>query len=183
MKRPKHFVERVVGERLVYQGIIFGIYERDIQITPDRTVTWQVIKGKDAVAVVAMDDHNNVLLLEEYFGAQNQRGFKLPGGVIDAGENAESAVQRELAEEVGLSAQKLELLAAMTSLPGYFTGKTHVFLATGLEQADAEGDEEHYIQLRKVPLRRAVEMCGSGEIQEARTVAGILLASNKLAAV
>jgi 8-oxo-dGTP pyrophosphatase MutT (NUDIX family) len=175
-----NFVERMVDERLVYQGIIFGIYERDIEIAPNTTVTWQVIKGQDGVAIVAVDADNRVVLVEEYFGAQDARGLKLPGGVIDDGEDTAAAAQRELAEEVGLQAQSLELLTSMTSLPGYFLGTTHVFLATGLKPAEARGDEEYYIRVRKVPLNQAVQMCQSGEIHEARTVAAILLAGRKL---
>ncbi len=174
--------ERIIAERELYRGKVFSVLARDIEIRPGKEVSWEIIRkhGGDSVAVVPIDDDMNVCLVEEYFGATNQRGLKLPMGMMDTGEDPEKSAQREMQEEIGLSGT-LTQLSLMTISPGYLTQRTYVYLATKLIEKKLVGDEEHYFKVIKMPLSEAVEMCRNGSIAEARTIAGILLAKDSLA--
>lgn len=173
--------EKIVEERVVYKGKVFSVVERDIEIKPGKTVTWEVIekRGKSSVAIVAIDKEKNVYLVEEYFGGTNKRGLKLPMGMIDEGEEAETAADRELQEEISFKGTLIKL-ADMTISPGYMTQRTVFFLAKDLKPSSLKGDEEHHFKVHKIPIQAAIAMCESGEIDEARTIAALLLAEKKL---
>jgi len=175
------FTEQILDERAVYTGKVFTVVERNIQIAPDKTATWEVIKkrGDNSVAIVAVDDEHNVFLVEEYFGAINKRELSLPKGRIDDGEDAETAANRELQEEIGMRGN-LTKLADVSVSPGYLTQITTLFLAQDLQTSQLQGDEEHHFAIRKMPLAQAIAMCQNGEISEARTITALLLAEKQL---
>jgi ADP-ribose diphosphatase len=170
------FQEEIVAQRTVFQGRKFTVVERDIQVTPDKVVTWEVLdKGWDSVAIVAIDDERKVHLVEEYFGGTNERTLCLPKGKIDPGETPLQAAGRELREEIGLGG-KLSHLGTFSVSPGYLTQRTVLFLATELYPDALEGDEVQFIQPTVLSLDTAVQMCLGGEITEARTIAALLMA-------
>jgi ADP-ribose diphosphatase len=172
--------EKILEERVAYKGRLFSVVERDIEIKPGKTVTWEMIStGGDAVGIVAIDADQNIYLVEEYFAAVHERGLKLPGGKIDDGEEPETAANRELQEEIGFTGD-FSKLADMTTAPGYIIHRTVIYLAENLKSSSLEGDEKHHFRVHKLPLHKAVAMCASGEIAEARTVAALLLAEKKL---
>jgi ADP-ribose diphosphatase len=171
--------ETIVAERVVFQGRSLRVLERDIQLSESKTVTWEVLAKGDSVAIVALDDDNFVWLVEEYFGAINERSLCLPKGRVDNGELPAAAAARELREEIGMGGE-LEHLITMSVSPGYLTQRTEVFLATGLHPDPLPGDEAHHLEIVRIPLSQAIEMCGQGAITEARTIAAIMFAGRKL---
>jgi len=174
------FRETILAERVVAEGRKFKILEREIEVAPGRVVTWEVLdKGGDSVAMVAVDGIGDVYLVEEYFGATNERSLCLPKGKVDPGETPEVAAIRELREEIGYSGNA-QLLSKMSVSPGYLTQYTTIFLVTGLREDAIVGDEVQHLQTAKMPLDTAVDRCLRGEISEARTVAGLLLAAAHL---
>jgi ADP-ribose diphosphatase len=176
---PEH-TEKIMNERVLHKGRLFSVLERDIEIQPGKTVSWEMISTTGgSVAIVAMDEEQNVYLVEEYFAAINKRGLKLPGGMIDEGEEPAVAADRELQEEIGFRGD-LSKLADMTTAPGYLTHRTVFFMAKNLKPSSLQGDEEHHFKVNKLPFQHALAMCESGEIDEARTVAALLLAEKQL---
>lgn len=177
------FVERIISERVVGAGRTFRILEREIEIAPGRITKWEVLdKGGDSVAMIAVDDDGFVYLVEEYFGATNERTYCMPKGRIDADEDPAAAALRELQEEVGMTGTP-QLLSVLSVSPGYLAQRTSLFLVTGLRVARRPGDEAHYLRVVRLTLDEALTRCFSGEISEARTVAGLCLAAVRLGPV
>lgn len=169
--------EEVVAEREVFRGRRLTVLERDIRVTADRVVTWEVLAKDDSVAIVALDAQRRVHLVEEYFGAIGERALCLPKGRIDPGETPAEAADRELREELGLRGD-LTHLGTLSVSPGYLSQRTQIFLATGLAPDPLEGDEEHSLRPMTFLLDEAVRMCRDGAIHEARTVAALYLAAD-----
>lgn len=173
-------MEQIISERVIGAGRRLRLLERDVQVTPDQVITWEVVdRGGDSVAMVAVDDDGAVYLVDEYFGATDQRARCLPKGMIDAGEDAATAALRELAEEIGLTGTP-HLLTVLSVSPGYLTQRTWIYLVTRLREAAGVGDEVHHLRRVRLPLDDALAGCRTGDPADARTVAGLCLAAMHL---
>lgn len=170
------FRETVRSESVVSRSRSFTLLERHIEVATGEIQTWTVLHKPDSVAVVAVDEEGYITLVEEYFAALNRRGLTLPKGQIETAETPEDAARRELAEEAGIHADKLELLGQLSVSPSYLTQQTTLYLATGLTPVKSIGDERQHLVPKRMLLHDAIQACLTGTIADARTVSGILLA-------
>lgn len=132
-----------------------------------------------AVGVIAVDDRERVVLVRQFRAPMQDWVLEMPAGTCDVdGEPPEETARRELAEEVGLEAERWRLLASLPVSPGVTDQRTRVYLATGLtERAHArEGPEERAMQVERVGLGEVVSRVERGELMDAPTVAGVALA-------
>lgn len=172
--------EQIICTETLFEGAIFRVLRHRLQLPSGRVVEREVVdKGGDSVAIVAVDENDNIYLLDEYCCAIDARVLGLPKGMIDADESPEGAALRELREETGF-AGNLRLLARMSLSPGYLNQHSYVFLATELKAAPLDGDEEHALTVVPVPFMDAFRMAREGKISDARTIAGIALAMDDL---
>jgi len=173
-----HDFETVESET-VYVGKIFALRADEVAMPGGGTSRREVVEHYGAVAVVALDDEDNIVLVYQYRHAIGRRLWELPAGLLDIdGEAAELTAARELEEEAGLSAGHWRVLADLDSTPGFSDESVRVFLATGLTEigrTDAT-DEEADLTVQRFPLPEAVQMVFRGEIVNALAVAGILAA-------
>ncbi len=143
------------------------------------TARREVVEHYGAVAVVALDDDNNVVLVYQYRHPLGRRLWELPAGLLDlGGEAPHLTAARELQEEAGLAAAQWRTLVDLDSAPGFSDESVRVYLATGLTDVgrpDAR-DEEADLTLRRFPLDEAVRMILGGEIVNSLAVGGILAA-------
>ncbi len=144
------------------------------------TARREVVEHYGAVAILAVDDDNNVVMVYQYRHPVGRRLWELPAGLLDmGGEPPHVTAARELSEEVGLSAQNWRVLVDLVSAPGFSDESVRVYLASGLSDVgrpDAH-DEEADLVVRWFSLDEAVRMALSGEITNAITVSGILAAN------
>ncbi|WP_198545057.1 NUDIX domain-containing protein [Kitasatospora sp. NRRL B-11411] len=157
---------------------------RDSVRRPDGSVgTYEYTQFRNGVRVVALDDRGRIALVEEYVYACGRRLLLCPGGGCEAGEDPRDAALRELAEEAGIRAAEVELLAAMWRMPAGAQTLEHLYLARGLSVGAHQREaSEADMTLRWVPLEEAVQMCGDGRITEAGTLAAVLLTAQRTAA-
>ena len=116
-----------------------------------------------------------VVLIRQYRYAAGGYIHEIPAGVPDRdGESWRECARRELEEETGLTAAKLERLSSIHTTPGFTDEVIHIFVATGLTEGCARRDRHEYIEVVRLPLAEALRMVGSGAIRDAKSVAGIL---------
>lgn len=144
----------------------------------------EVVRHQGAVAIVAIDDDDFVILIEQYRASIGRREFEIPAGTCDvAGEAALRTAQRELREEVGYEASTFELLGSFLNAPGYSDQRTLVYLATSLTKVDRapEGPEETDATVHRISFSEALAMIDTGVIDEAGTVYGLMQVARRRA--
>lgn len=172
--------ERVTESRRIYSGRIVGLREDTVRMPNGRTAGREVVEHADVVAIVPLDRQGNVVMVRQYRLPAGATLLEVPAGGVDEGEEIEAAAQRELQEETGYRAEKLERLGGLFVSPGYCTEFVHLFLASGLIEDALEADADEDIAVERVPLAEAVRMAEAGDIRDGKSIAGILLTARFL---
>jgi 8-oxo-dGTP pyrophosphatase MutT (NUDIX family) len=163
----------------VYVGRILALRSDEVEMPGGGHATREVVEHLGAVAIVALDDDDQVTMIHQYRHPLGRRIWELPAGLIDhLGEDPVETAKRELVEEVGLAAENWSVLVDVAASPGFTDEVVRVFLATGLSVVDREllGDEEADLVARKFPLTEAVDMALAGKLLNGATVGGVLAA-------
>ncbi|SDS59588.1 ADP-ribose pyrophosphatase [Paraoerskovia marina] len=175
---------RTVRERrLVHRGPIWDVVADDVELDPGVVVTREVIDHPGAVAVVALDPDDRVLLQRQYRHPAGLEMWEPPAGLLDVvGEDALTAAQRELYEEADLRATRWDLLVDYSTTPGGSTEALRVFLARDLVEVPAaerfeREHEEAGMPARWLPLEEAVDAVLTGGLHNPNTVVGVLAAA------
>jgi ADP-ribose pyrophosphatase len=174
---------RATGEREVYAGHIIKVAVGSFEGPDGSTFTRDIVHHPGAVAVVPVLDDGTVVLVRQFRAPLGTDVLEIPAGIRDVdGEPLEETAQRELAEEVGYRAGRLELLVSFQNSPGFCDEVVHVFLGTGLTATELslQSIEEQHMTIEHVPLAKARELIGSGAIADAKTVIGLLLAADRV---
>lgn len=173
-----HF-ERIKTEHL-FEGRAFKI-RRDWVRTPDgRETKFDIIEHHGSVILVPIDADGNVIFVRQYRHAAGQELLELPAGTLDEGEAPEVCAAREIREETGFAAGRLEKIGEFFLAPGYSTEFMVVFLARDLYSAPLEADADEFLRVEKIPLQTAFEMARRGAIPDAKSLAALLLVSPRL---
>ena len=182
MSAVEHRYE-VRSRQVRYSGRIFEVVSEEVTMPGGGTATRDLVRHVGAVAVVALDDAGQVVLIRQYRQPVGRRLWELPAGLTDvAGEDPVVAAARELAEEVDLTAGRFDVLVDLHTSPGFTDERVRVFLARDLADVPAEHrhdrrDEEADLQIVRIDLDEAVGMVLAGEITNASAVAGLLAAA------
>lgn len=163
----------------VYVGKIFALRADEVRMPGGGSARREVVEHYGAVAVVALDEDDNIALVYQYRHPIGRRLWELPAGLLDlGGEPPALTAARELEEEAGLAARQWAVLVDVDSSPGFSDESVRVFLATGLTEVDRPQahDEEADLRLEWVPLADAVQRVFDGAIVNSIAVAGILAA-------
>ncbi|HJR65664.1 MAG TPA: NUDIX hydrolase [Gemmatimonadaceae bacterium] len=168
--------------RRVYTGKVLNL-DIDRVRFPDGSVgELEIIRHSGASAVVPFlgdptGDDPQLLLIKQYRYAANGYLYELPAGRLDPGEAPEECARRELREETGCSAERVEFLYTMYTTPGFTDERIHLFMATGLTHGATGHESDEFLTIETVPLSQALEMIRDGLIQDAKTALGILYAA------
>ncbi len=168
-----------VGERVAFQGNIFTLKHVDFELE-GKKITYEIAEKNDTAMMVPLTKNGSILFVKEYFAAINEHQLGLPKGRVENSENPLETANKELQEEIGYKAGKLAKLGVLTITPGYFTQKTHVFLATELTESKILGDELEELEVIEHPLAKFEELIGSGQLTEARMIAALYMAKKFL---
>lgn len=169
----------VVSSETLYVGKIVALRADEVRMPSGETARREVAEHYGAVAILAIDDERNIILVHQYRHPFRRRLWELPAGLLDESEEtAQVAAARELREEAGLAAATWRTLVDLDSTPGFSDESVRVFYATGLTDVGRPQahDEEADLTLRWLALEKAVHLVLTGEIVNSIAVAGILAA-------
>src|SRR5215208_3059742 len=166
----------LIKSEVLLQGRAFKI-RRDTLKTPDgRETKLEIVDHGGSVVMIPLDDENNLLFVRQYRHAAKADLLELPAGTRHENEPFEECAAREVREETGMEAGDLQKLGQFYLAPGYSTELMAVFLATGLKENPLQADDDEFLQIEKIPLKRAMEMAEHGEVPDAKSLAELLLA-------
>jgi len=165
---------------LIRKGRVFDFYVENITLPNDVTLEMEIIRHPGAAAIVPILPDRRVLLIQQYRHAVGGFIWEIPAGTLDPGEKPLSCARRELVEETGYSARHFEKLAEITPLPAYSDERIHLFLATDLDRAAQDLDEDELLYVHPIEYRRCFTMIAAGEIQDAKTISALQLAAGRL---
>jgi ADP-ribose pyrophosphatase len=169
----------VLGSEEIFRGRIFDV-ALDTVREGDVTYTREVVRHPGGASVVAVFEDYTVALVRQYRHPTVRYVLELPAGRLEEGERPEECAARELQEEVGVAAGRLEQLSEFFTTPGFCAEKLWVFLATELTEAAGALEEDELVEVVRLPFARALEMIASREIEDAKTIIGLLLAAPRL---
>jgi len=158
----------------IYAGRVVTLRLAQVRTQDGRLVQREIVEHAPGAAVVAIDEHNNVLLVRQPRPAVGASVLELPAGLVEEGETPIECARRELAEETGYSAGRLEPLVEFYTSPGFCTERIHIFVATDLAPVDVGHDEEEEIELVRLPFAEALDRVLEQETSDAKTITGLL---------
>jgi ADP-ribose pyrophosphatase len=177
---------RRLGEELRYQGGLISVATADFEAPDGQRFHRDVVHHPGAVSVVPVTgepDNYQVFLVRQYRAAVDADLLEVVAGKRDVAEEPpEETARRELAEEIGMVAGRMELLAEFYNSPGFCDEHSYVFLGLDLEptEAQAQGIEEQYLTIDRVALADVASMIKRKEIIDAKTIIGLTLAKEAL---
>jgi ADP-ribose pyrophosphatase len=169
----------VVSSQQVFSGRAFSLRVDQIRLKNGNVAQWEVIEHTGGVAVVPLDAQGNVVLVRQYRHSVGETLLELPAGTVKIGEDPAVCAGRELQEEIGMAAAKLELLGEFYLAPGYSAELMRVYLATGLTPSTLPQDFDEDIQVERIPFEEAVRLAINGGFRDSKSVAGLLLAAHR----
>jgi len=164
----------------IHRGRVFELISENVTLENGTITDVEFIEHPGATAIIPFLDDTRIVLLKQYRHALKRYIWEIPAGTLDPHEEIISCAKRELIEETGYSADRWHKLGKITAVPGYSDERIHIFLATELKPAEQHLDEDEVIQVQEVDFLKALEMIGKGEIQDAKSIAGLFLASTWL---
>ncbi len=175
---------RSLGEEVLHEGPVVRVTRATIAAPDGSTYEREIVHHPGAVGVVpVLDDGTTVVLVRQYRSALDRLVLEVPAGKCDVdGEAAETTAARELEEEVGYRAARMEQLCVIHNSPGFSDERVTIFLARDLEAGEAtpHGVEEEHMAVEHVSVADADALIADGRITDAKTVVGLLLARDRL---
>ena len=161
----------------VAKSKLFSIEQLDLTFSNGATREYERMEGsgRGAVMVVPMLDKDTLLLVREYCAGTHSYELGFPKGLIDKGEAAEDAANRELKEEIGYGAESLCLLKSVAMAPAFFSGFMKIYLGKGLYQEKLEGDEPEPLDIVPWKIADYMKLLAREDFQEARSIAALML--------
>ncbi|MCS6802591.1 MAG: NUDIX hydrolase [Chloroflexota bacterium] len=172
--------ERLVEATTVHQGKLLSVRVETVALPNGARVGREIVVHPGAVVMAPVDEAGRLVLVRQYRRAADRELLEFPAGTLQPGEVPEAAVARELAEEIGRAAGRVERLGAFYAAPGYSTELLHCFLCQDLRAVDAAPEADEAIEVVPVPLHDLLARVRRGEIEDAKTLAALMLALPRL---
>lgn len=164
-----------LSTRRVYDGKVLALDVDDVLEPGDVRATREVVRHRGSVAALPVTEDGSLILVRQYRYAVGESLWELPAGRLDAAETPEDGIQRELREEIGQRATRLEKIAFFYTTPGFCDEAMHLFRATGMVADRAAADDDERIEIGTFTLDQAAGMIARGELREGKTLVAVLL--------
>jgi ADP-ribose pyrophosphatase len=165
---------------IVYPGRAFTIRRDTLRLPDGHETRLDIVEHVGSVVIIPVDEQRNLLFVRQYRHATQLELLELPAGTLNEGEQPEACARREIREETGMAAGKMEYLGGFYLAPGYSTEYMHVYLASDLRPNPLEADADEFLTVEVLPLDTALTMAKRGEIPDAKSLAALLLAQKRL---
>ena len=170
----------ILHSETVYHGRAFNVRRDEIRLPDGKAARLDIVDHVGAVTLVPVDDQRRIWFVRQYRHPAGEVLLELPAGTIEPGEPPLECARREIREEIGMAAGRLEPLGEYFLAPGYSSEYMHVFLATGLHPDPLPGDTDEFLSTEAIPVEEVYRMAEKGKIRDAKTLASLMLARKYL---
>ncbi|MDG6994499.1 MAG: NUDIX hydrolase [Nitrososphaerota archaeon] len=180
--KENSIVETVLSSETVYTGHVVKLVRKQVRFPTGRTMARDIVEHPGSVGIVPLLDDGRIILIRQFRLATAGVIWEIPAGTLEDGESPEACARRELEEETGYSCGSLDLIFKCYLAPGYTTELMHMFVAKALVKTRQHTEEDEMITTHQASPVEALQMIGSGDIRDAKTISAIsyLVASGKL---
>ncbi len=168
--------EKKLASENKFKGEILTLNLDTVELPNGKKAPREVVRHPGAVSVVALEGDDLILVRQFRYPVQEIL-WEVPAGKLDAGEEPEKCAKRELYEETGYKCEQMIHLTTFYTTPGFSDEIMHLYLATDLTPDQQCLDEDEFVTVEKVPLKKAIAMIGTGEIKDAKSIVGIYMAN------
>jgi len=173
--QPDPAAPRLLRSERVFQGRLINVRVDTVATAAGGSEVREVVEHPGAVLIVALDAADNVFFVRQYRQPVDRVLLELPAGTIDPGEKPEACAVRELREETGFRPRAIRRIGGFFPSPGYCSEYIDVFLATDLEESPLDTGDEDDIRALRLPLTEALRLVDNGDIEDAKSIAGLAL--------
>ena len=179
MSTPQRELPKILSSQKVFEGRVFNV---TVDTVSEGELTYQreVVHHNGSAVIVPVFDDGTVALVRQYRHPAVRYLLEAPAGTLAKGERPEIGAARELKEELGLVAARLEKLSEFFVSPGFCEEKMWVYLATELSEGEQALEDDEIIDVVRLPIAEALEMITSGEIEDAKTIIGLMRAAPRV---
>lgn len=172
--------ERIVRSEHIYEGRVVHLRVDTVEMEDGRTFTREVIQHKGAVAMVPLDEEGNVILVRQYRAGAQKPLLEIPAGGLEPDEPREACARRELQEEIGYYPEELIELGGFYVAASYTTEYITIYLVRRMHPSRLGGDADEHIAIERIPFRQALRMALENEIEDSKTLIGLMWAAHYL---
>ncbi|CEJ74756.1 NUDIX hydrolase [Paraclostridium sordellii] len=172
--------EQTVSSDRIYTGKVISLKVDTVEVPKKGYQKREIIEHPGAVGIVAVTNDKKVVLVKQYRKAIEKAIWEIPAGKLEQGENPKDCALRELKEETGYTANNIRLIHKFYTSAGFSNQKVYVYLATELEEGEANLEDGEFLDVHEVELNEAYEMINKNDIEDAKTSIGLLLAKELL---
>src|SRR5215207_5474238 len=169
---------KTIASQDIYNGKVFDIRIDEIR-DGDVEYKREIVVHKGSCVVIPVFSDGTIALVRQYRHAAGKYLLEICAGTLNAGEDPELGARRELEEEIGVTAGKVERLCEFYVSPGFLTEKMHLYLATELAETQQMLEADEIITIERFTLQKALEMVQAGEIEDAKTIIGLVMVANR----
>lgn len=169
--------EKTLSSKTLFDGKVIHLHLDDILLPDGKIGFREYCTHNGAVCVIPLDSDGNVICVRQYRYAIGKPLLEIPAGKLDSPEeNPDDAVRRELREETGASSEKITFLGLYYGSPALLNEKIYMYLAEDLSFGDSSPDEDEFLEVMRIPLKKMVDMVLNGEIEDGKTQSAVLRA-------
>jgi ADP-ribose pyrophosphatase len=180
LNKYEHLYEKTISSQPIYDGRIIKVKVDEVQLPNGKTAKREIVNHQGAVAVLPLTDDGKMVAVRQFRKPLEQTIVEIPAGKLEPGEEPLTCAIRELEEETGYKAEKMELLSSFYTSPGFADELLHVYIATGLTKGESRPDEDEFVDALELSLEEAHELHRTGEIRDAKTVVAIFAWENRV---
>lgn len=164
----------------IFKGKVLDINVERIRLPNGSDVDLEIIRHPGGACALPLHNDGDISLIRQYRHPAGETIWEIPAGRIDDGEDPETCARRELEEEAGFTAGKMEKLSAFLTTPGFCSELLHIYLASKLTHCGQRLEHDEYLEVVKLPFKDALDMVYSGKINDGKTMIALLLARERL---
>jgi ADP-ribose pyrophosphatase len=173
MSGGNKYMEETLKTQEIFKGRIIKLRVDTVSLPDGKKSTREIIEHPGAVAVVAIDQDNNIILVRQFRKAVEKFLMEIPAGTLEKDEEPLGCAQRELREETGFTARNWEKILSYYSAPGFADEELHLYAASDLIQGEKEMDTDEFVETLRLPLQEAYDNIFSGQIVDGKSIIGI----------